>query len=148
MGLYALLRWSSYLPELETDGPYIDKDSDQPTGGGCIFDPGEWTSVHLMSPLPFKPHPSQICSSNGSNGLFLNREFLKSIVLYAAETPHGRWQEGRWRHILGSELSEAKITWPLPRNTLAALLLASPNKIFAQITSIMVIWFKMLTYSN
>ena len=148
MELYAFLRWSSYLSELETDGPYIDKDSNQPTGGGYIFDPGEWTSVHLMSPLPFKPHPSQICSSNGSNGLFLNREFLKSMVLYAAETPHGRWQEGRWRHILGSELSETKATLPLPRNAMAALLLALPNKKFGQITSIVIIWFKMLTYGN
>ena len=89
LGLYAWLRWSSHLPELETDGPYLDKDSDQPTGGGCMFHPGEWTSVYLMSPLPFKPHPSQICSSNGSNGLFLNQEFLRSMVLCCRDTT---WQ--------------------------------------------------------
>ena len=45
-------------------------------------------------------------------------------------------------------LPEAKIRWPLPRNALAGRLLALPNKIFAQITSIMIIEFKILTYDN
>ena len=100
MELYAFLRWSSYLSELETDGPYIDKDSNQPTGGGYIFDPGEWTLVHLMSPLPFKPHPSQICIRVAT--AFLNRVSQIEGV-NRTETPHGRWREGRWQHVFGSE---------------------------------------------
>ena len=53
---------------------------------------------------------------------------------------------GGWRGDGGMfwvpRLSEAKITWPLLRQAMAALLLALPNKRFAQITSIVIIWFK------
>ena len=58
----------------------------------------------------------------------------------------GGRRDGGMFWILG--LPETKITWPLPRKAMAALLLALPNKKFGQITSIMIIWFKMLTYGN